>query len=643
MAGALLAFAVTFIYRWLTLDFVNDHFVHVSRARQILAGDVPVRDFFDPGLILQYYASAAALHLSGGTLFGEALLTVSFVSLGAALAFLLAVRVSESRIIAVVTTAIAVVTFPRLYSYPKVFLFVLALTCAWRYASLSAETPSRRSLVRSRSWLMVMAVVTAMAFLFRHDHGLYIGVAMTVFLGVLHSKGRNRATLRRWARATGTYVGVTVLLLLPFFVFIQSEAGIWTYVTGSTPQQQAITTLRLNAIPWRVDWSAPLFDVNPRTERRIYVRWSQDADEETRRDREARYGLSRPLPQEGTTWSYVIVNDDPANIRQLFSDPLVADTHGLDRREARLVEESIFQRLQRFVPMLRWRIAPGILNSDNAIAWLYYATLLLPFVGGIMVLRAGLPREQTASITALILLCGIIGQSLVRESPESRLPDIATPMAVLGAWITSRWLRPDVQWRRLRLTAAVIVSLITFWGAATLGMFGERLNASGILAGPFATVERFRTVNAELHMRPIEAWAGTESTGLRGLTRYVMDCTMPTDRLMVAWFEPQVFFYAERPFAGGQTYFDRGWHASEADQQLTIQRLTNQRVPIVLTNATADQSFKANFPLVFEYVQRHYTVAARSTFGSNREYGILVHRDISPKGTYEPLGLPCYR
>ena len=36
-------FAGTFLFRWLTVDFTNDHFVHLSRARQILLGDVPIR------------------------------------------------------------------------------------------------------------------------------------------------------------------------------------------------------------------------------------------------------------------------------------------------------------------------------------------------------------------------------------------------------------------------------------------------------------------------------------------------------------------------------------------------------------------------------------------------------------------------
>jgi len=60
--GAIVAVAGTFLFRFLTVEYTNDHFVHLSRVAQILYGDVPIRDFFDPCLTLQYYASAAALY-----------------------------------------------------------------------------------------------------------------------------------------------------------------------------------------------------------------------------------------------------------------------------------------------------------------------------------------------------------------------------------------------------------------------------------------------------------------------------------------------------------------------------------------------------------------------------------------------------
>jgi hypothetical protein len=64
LAGAAAATAATVLFRVLTAELTNDHFVHQSRGWQILQGEVPVRDFFGPGRILQYYTSTAALALS---------------------------------------------------------------------------------------------------------------------------------------------------------------------------------------------------------------------------------------------------------------------------------------------------------------------------------------------------------------------------------------------------------------------------------------------------------------------------------------------------------------------------------------------------------------------------------------------------
>ena len=102
-----------------------------------------------------------------------------------------------------------------------------------------------------------------MAFLFRHDHGAYIGIAVVALLILLHWP-RSVAGARPLASALGLYAGVTMVLVLPFFVFIQSVAGIPRYLTGLTSQAREITTLRMNAPPLRFDWTEPLVHVKCR-------------------------------------------------------------------------------------------------------------------------------------------------------------------------------------------------------------------------------------------------------------------------------------------------------------------------------------------------------------------------------------------
>src|SRR4051812_6417068 len=160
-AGGITTFVLTFLYRFLSADLANDHFMHLAAGRQVLHGEWPVRDFFDFGLPAQILTSTAALLWSGYNLYGEVLVTCAFVAAGAALTFVVAARLSRSIPIATAAAAITALSSPRLYNYPKVFWYVCALAVAWHYA----QRPNTRRVV-------LFAIVVALAFLYRHDHGL---------------------------------------------------------------------------------------------------------------------------------------------------------------------------------------------------------------------------------------------------------------------------------------------------------------------------------------------------------------------------------------------------------------------------------------------------------------------------------------
>src|SRR5687767_15845045 len=90
---AILLFGWVFLYRFNTLGgafggFDNDHFLHFVYAKQVQAGEQPLRDFLDAGLqgarpSLTYELSAAAQAYVGNNLRSEAWLTVGGVALGA--------------------------------------------------------------------------------------------------------------------------------------------------------------------------------------------------------------------------------------------------------------------------------------------------------------------------------------------------------------------------------------------------------------------------------------------------------------------------------------------------------------------------------------------------------------------------------
>src|SRR2546425_8523097 len=92
---------VCFLYRYLSYDgFTNDHYVHLSRAQQILLGDVPVRDFVDPGLPLMYYASAAFQLAFGRTALSEAVLVFGALTVAAGITCWMALKLTGSYLVA---------------------------------------------------------------------------------------------------------------------------------------------------------------------------------------------------------------------------------------------------------------------------------------------------------------------------------------------------------------------------------------------------------------------------------------------------------------------------------------------------------------------------------------------------------------
>src|SRR4051812_35112164 len=163
----------------------NDQFGRISPARQIVMfGELPFRDYLDPGYYLTELSSAALQRLLGDNLLGELLLNTSFIATGALCVLLLVRRLSGSTLAGVVAGLIGVLSFPRAYDYDKVLFYPFGLLVLWRY------------LERPRfSRLLALATTIVVAGLFRYDNGVYLGVTALVSIAVAH--GISWATLRK--------------------------------------------------------------------------------------------------------------------------------------------------------------------------------------------------------------------------------------------------------------------------------------------------------------------------------------------------------------------------------------------------------------------------------------------------------------
>jgi hypothetical protein len=632
MAGTAAACIGAFLFRYLTVEFTDDHFVHLSRALQIVQGDVPVRDFFDPGALLQYYASAAALLWSGHNLFGEALLTTGFIAAGAGLTFAAAARLSGSFWISMAAAFIGVLSMPRLYNYPKAFFYVLAIAGAWSYA----RRPGKARLV-------ALAIITTVAFLFRHDHGLYIGIAVVAMLLTRHWGDRQQSI-----HTLAQYVVAILVLVTPFLAFIASTRGLQQYIADLAPQAQSLSQVRAGLMPMSIDPAEPLARIAPPSGPRINVRWADNLSDEARRALEQSRGLVSPVHTDGSTWSYVPLHIERADIRTLINDPAVLDTHGINRPAQQLDREIPFYlALERRYSILRLRLAPGVFSRGNARAWFYDLTVLTPIIASLVVAwllwRNQIDRSKASVIVMASLLGLIIVQTILRGAAESRLPDVTNPISVVGAWLIALCIRPHAVsgalQRFARTTGALVLGIVTVWSVGTEADAGATLVSSQVLDRPAGAWTQLSTVTMRLRNRPLDNFDSIAS-GIPAAARYVRECTAPTDRVLVTWFAPQLVFYAERGFAGGQVYLLPGWYSSPADQQLTIDRMARQRVPVVLEDNDAD--YRVYFSDVYDYVHQHYTEVEPTSDGI-AGVRVFVDRRLMPAGTYEPRGLPCFR
>ena len=220
--AALVTAAIVFGLVWLLrfndpggsfAGLTDDHFFYLIRGWQILFGDLPVRDFVDHGAPLYYYVGAAVQVVGGRGTLSEIAFSSAALALSASLIFWLCGRASGWMPLGVVGVLFFVCLEPRYYNYPKFLSYAAAIPLLWRFADNPTE--------RTRLWL---AVVTVVAFLFRHDHGVFIAASMGTLLVLLRSLSWGERL-----KHFGVYLALTAVMLSPYLLFIQSNGGVASY------------------------------------------------------------------------------------------------------------------------------------------------------------------------------------------------------------------------------------------------------------------------------------------------------------------------------------------------------------------------------------------------------------------------------
>jgi hypothetical protein len=189
----------------------NDHYMHMAWAEQLRLGDLPGRDFVDPGMPLQYVLSAMVQSWWQGP-FSELLLSAAMMGVAAGLTCWLVTGLTNSVLLGLAAAAIEAVLLPRLYGYPKLLMPALVLVTLWHCSARPG----------------MLAAVTVFSGLLRYDLGAF--AALSVMAGLLAAPTSMRARLR----AVGGFVLATALLASPYLAAIQWREGIAEHVREST-------------------------------------------------------------------------------------------------------------------------------------------------------------------------------------------------------------------------------------------------------------------------------------------------------------------------------------------------------------------------------------------------------------------------
>ncbi len=647
---AIVLFALTIAYRFGTMGgplggFENDQFVTLSQAQQILMGDWPMRDFVELGMPLTVLVSAAGQAAMGHTLFAEAVLTMGMLGLCAALLFVMAWRASGSMPLALAVALIQIAMAPRFYNYPKLLAYAVAIPAFWWYI----DRPDRRRLA-------LIALAGVVAFLLRHDHGLYVGLAGIVTVAV--AQGGPKGRIRRALTEIAVLGAMAFAIVLPYLLYIQLHGGLVPYVRSFimyANQSAGRTELRRPA--FSLDWSLPpVIRVRPPQQLpHINIRWAPGLIDETRTAREVRFGLTATEQIAPDVWNYALSDWSKDRLAAIVSDQMVADTQGVDRT-AFVLNDPGYTRApttsERIMAEARsFRVLPGVLRSVNAVPFLYYAMYAVPLFALVLALGRGdaaSPAEwhrSAAKIGVVAILALLMARGFLRGNLTSRLADVSEVVGVLAAWLAAALIaRFTGRWRTAVIALVAIAFVLVALGVETIELVSSEISQTGITASLGSARRRTRDVRQLLSATPpIAAWPST-TPGMERVAHYVNACTAADDRVLTLGYMPELFFMAQRRFAAGNVWILPDFFTSDADQQLMITRIHAHRVPIAITapEPAYDADYVESFPLLTAMLRDEYREAGTIDFGRGFRYRVLVRRDLTPSSQYSFQGLPCF-
>ena len=383
----------------------------------------------------------------------------------------------------------------------------------------------------------------------------------------------------------------------------------------------------------------------------VRIQWRTDLGDAERAGLEQTYRLEDATPGRNR-WEYALTDVSRANVQRLVEDAHVYDTGLIHRDTYRPMEETWWTTAQRGIAPLRLRISPALLNVHNAGVWLYYVSYALPLLVlaalAVVLLRgaslAALPRE-TAMVLVVAAMMAVANLALLRRL--GYFSDHVGMATLFGAFVLGRTLTGPRHRTVVGALSAVaagvllavtVVSTVTY--ASPIGVVRTIRLGNGVTGAWDRGVQLFRSYSVS---PPIDEYAPPNSVGGRAVIRYIYECTRPDDRIWLLSDLHTFPYYTERRIIG-HPYWDKGFLNTPEYQQKILERIDGERVPLVVQlGGGRPLAYLEPYTQIYEYAARRFSQHYTAADDSGAVFWISTDSRRQPTGTYERLGLPCFR
>ncbi|HEY6506570.1 MAG TPA: hypothetical protein VIY56_01070, partial [Vicinamibacterales bacterium] len=445
-----------------------------------------------------------------------------------------------------------------------------------------------------------------------------------------------------------------LVFVSPYLAYVQYHVGVIPYFqTGvAISRTEAARTSRVRAefdpLPqgrW-LQWQPP----GPAQLPAVHVRWAPSVGPALRIALEQTLGLQHPEHDNGTTWVYRIEPPVDDTLARLVALPEAADTAGFNRRTLELeVPLPWYSGLQRaagldrtltFGPRLD--AALGARNSAVVLYWFVWALPLAAFAFLVVEARRG-RRELVGPVLTLVAIVVVTSLGLFREVLEARASDVYGTAPILVAWLLVTFCSWQTG-RAWRGAARTLVALVTVGAALATSRVGDTANAvalAGFLKGPLAVKAHIGEVTRDARTYP---WSRQwPAGGGWRVARYVRDCTRADDRLLVTWNQPEMYVWAQRPFASGETLLVPALRPPAMFAARALARLRTQSVPIVLVQpSTYAGDFQTLYPEIAAFIEERYRRVGHFGNDARDDVDVYVATSRMPTGVDAEFQWPCF-